>query len=220
MAHEDAPRHGTVTLPFHRRPLVPRRPLMLLITVVLGLIPAVVMQVARPTRAAASPVQTSIVNGVASPASGGSVAVGEYVSGGPYATPYGMIDMQSGGVWLPYQVPMPSGVNQNGSSLAAVSCPQSSTVCVAVGGYTDNSGNTQALIVSLSSGTWSAVTGPLPSGANSVPNAGLGASAVHRQRYASRQVATRTPTRTSRVSWSLCRAGRGRLLKLPSRETT
>ena len=170
MAHRDAPRQGTVTSPIDKRRAMPRRPLMLLVACVLGLIPAVATQLARPTRvAASSAVENSFISAVAAPAAGSSVAVGWYSNG---SIDLALVDIQTNGAWLPYVVPMPSGVNQNGSKLNAVSCP-STGVCVAAGWYDANSGYQQPLIVSLSSGALSAVAGPLPSGANSVPDASL-----------------------------------------------
>ena len=92
-------------------------------------------------------------------------AVGEY--GNAYGQGFGLIESLDGGGWTPTQAPTPP--DGAGALLTQVACPSTGS-CVAVGAYRvppDNSPG-PALLETLSSGTWTATTAPLP------PDAGGG----------------------------------------------
>lgn len=74
------------------------------------------------------------------------------------------------GSWAALKAPLPADAGSGflySDSLSAVSCP-SASYCVAVGGYTDTSKDLRGLLVTWSSGTWTAAQAPLP--ANALPD--------------------------------------------------
>ncbi|MGO9180446.1 MAG: Ig-like domain repeat protein [Candidatus Limnocylindrales bacterium] len=93
---------------------------------------------------------------------GSCVAVGDYLDSSHYGQ--GLIETLSGGNWTATTAPL-SGLSPTPRTnpevyLEALSCPAIGS-CVAVGNYTDSSGNGQGLIETLSGGNWTATTAPL-----------------------------------------------------------
>ena len=108
---------------------------------------------------------------VACPAAGDCVAVGLYEDG--QGTDWGLIESQSAGVWAAIKAPEPTDWSNGpvaiGSWFAAVSCP-SSGYCVAVGGFTPQSGaSPQAFSDTMTGQTWTAATVAVPSSAATNP---------------------------------------------------
>jgi hypothetical protein len=97
-------------------------------------------------------------------AAGSCVAVGSYSTGSNSFL--GLVLTEASGSWSAAEAPLPSGalILDQHVDLDSVSC-SSSTSCVAVGMYYDTSGNTEGLLLTDSSGSWSAAEAPLPSGA-------------------------------------------------------
>ena len=79
----------------------------------------------------------------------------------------------SAGKWSVVTSPLPSGAAaDHQASISGMSCP-TARWCVAVGSYIDAKGNSRALLVTRSSGKWTAAKAPLPSGAAGNPYAAL-----------------------------------------------
>jgi pimeloyl-ACP methyl ester carboxylesterase len=97
--------------------------------------------------------------GVSCPVPGSCVAVGYYGQGGGSS----LIETLSGGTWTPAAAPLPAGQTGPGSSLDSVSCSAPGN-CVAAGSYTGRDSADHGLIETLSGGTWTASTAPLPAG--------------------------------------------------------
>ena len=100
-----------------------------------------------------------------------------------YANTYrlgvGLIMTRSSGTWTAAPAPLPPNVETGRDppvtpveDLSGVSCPEAN-VCVAGGLYGDNKGNSQALLVELQSGAWTAFRAPVPSNADSNPEANI-----------------------------------------------
>jgi streptogramin lyase len=114
--------------------------------------------------AAANP--SASLNGIACPASGSCVAVGEYVN--PGGDPEGFFETLASDIWTPSAAFLPPG-GDNGT-LSAVSCPDVSD-CVATGSFgTTADGDTLPLIETLASSTWSASEPPLAPDAVTSPS--------------------------------------------------
>jgi outer membrane protein OmpA-like peptidoglycan-associated protein len=98
------------------------------------------------------------------PAVGDCVAVGQFLDTAGHEQ--AQLDVESSGIWSALGVPLPSGASTSAdSSLVAVNCFSVGS-CVAVGQYTDDSDHVQALVVAQTSGSWSAVSVPLPNNAD------------------------------------------------------
>ena len=118
--------------------------------------------------------KVSQLSGVSCAARGSCVAVGDY-SAGQTASP--VVATLSDGTWTAADLPLPAGApSSTYAFLQDVECPAPGT-CVATGTYTDRSGDLQGLIESLSGGSWTAMTAPLPAGA--APAKADAASAVN-----------------------------------------
>ena len=103
------------------------------------------------------------LSGVACPAQGACVAVGSYYDSQNIEIP--LTDTLSGGTWTSAKPALPGDADQGKSAfLSEISCPAPGT-CVATGWYTDQNGDIQAMIDTLSGGTWTAQRAPLPAGA-------------------------------------------------------
>lgn len=108
--------------------------------------------------------------------------VGDCVVAGQASVPGGiaaLLDVQTSGTWTNVAVPLPPGASSSApsNSLDAVTCTSVGN-CVAVGSYSNSVSNQQALLVVESSGVWSSVAVPLPSGASvGAPNNSLDAAA-------------------------------------------
>jgi hypothetical protein len=95
------------------------------------------------------------------------------VGGGGYAAtgisrPAALLTL-TGTSWTAAQAPLPADAVTAGQSatVGSVSCP-SAAICFAGGNYRQTPGDNQGMLLSLSGGTWSAMTAPLP--ANATPN--------------------------------------------------
>ena len=100
------------------------------------------------------------------------IAVGQYFDTGDNGQ--GLIETLSGTSWSATEAPLPAnaGTSTN-ASLDAVACPSPGS-CVAVGQYRDTTGDTQAFIATLSSGSWVAMEAPSPANARATfPSAHL-----------------------------------------------
>ena len=95
------------------------------------------------------------------------MAVGRYLDSS--GATQGLIEQLSNGAWAPSEVTLPAGSLTSGSSayaeLTSVSCPSAGS-CTAVGLYTPSTGGEQALVDTLSGGTWTASAAPLPATAS------------------------------------------------------
>jgi hypothetical protein len=77
--------------------------------------------------------------------------------------------------WTAAQAPLPADAVTAGQSAAvgSVSCP-SATSCFAGGNYRQTPGDNEGMLLTLSGGTWSAVTAPLPANASANPDVTVG----------------------------------------------
>jgi Cutinase len=106
------------------------------------------------------------LSGVSCPSASYCVAVGEYsaaASGGSSSSQVmGLLLTWAGGSWTATQAPAPAGITMTG-----VSCP-STSYCVAVGWYLNTSGSysyDEGVLLTDSSGTWTAADAPAPADA-------------------------------------------------------
>lgn len=106
------------------------------------------------------PQDSAALLSVSCPAPGSCVAVGYYGQEGDSGA---LIETLSGGTWTPATAPLPPGQPDLGAELEGVSCPALST-CVAVGAYNGQDHAEHGLVETLSHGTWTAETAPLPAG--------------------------------------------------------
>jgi hypothetical protein len=109
------------------------------------------------------------LNGVSCPQDGTCVAVGDY--GDASGLWWGLILTLDSGVWSASPAPSPSNIsspplfNPN-IDITAVDCPEVGS-CVAGGEYGASNGDTDPLLLELSSGTWTASEAPVPSDSQS-----------------------------------------------------
>jgi lysophospholipase L1-like esterase len=97
---------------------------------------------------------------IACPSVTDCAAVGSYQNAS--GTFQGLFVTGSGTVWKASAIPLPAGADRaRGSRLLSVTCP-STAACVAVGYYTDGSGNTHGLLVTRSGSSLRARAAPLP----------------------------------------------------------
>lgn len=107
----------------------------------------------------------ALLDAVACPVAGSCVVVGDVEN----TATMPVIETLSAGRWHSGTPALPSDAEQAGSAfLNDISCPAAGT-CVATGWYTDLNGYREGLLESLSGGTWTAATAPLPG--NSAPGA-------------------------------------------------
>ena len=114
---------------------------------------------------------------IACPAVGSCVATGYYRDSNGYKQD--LIETLSGGTWTATEAPFPPGLASNPAfvrDLEAIACSAVGS-CVVTGDYGDSNGSREGQIDTLSGGTWTATEAPLPPGALSNPEAGLGAIA-------------------------------------------
>jgi len=115
-----------------------------------------------PNDAASNP--WAQIEGLSCPTTTQCVAVGSYGS----QDAEGLLWTWSAGSWTVANLPaLPGGANDSDSNLYGVSCPSASQ-CVAVGYYNDNQ---DGLLLTLSSGSWTAAEAPVPPG-GSTPHVG------------------------------------------------
>ena len=100
------------------------------------------------------------LNGMSCPGPGTCVAVGQYDQN---SSPHGLVETLSGGTWTPAPALLPAGQAPLGAELNGISCPAPGS-CVAVGAYNGQDHAEHPLVETLSGGTWTAVTAPLPAG--------------------------------------------------------
>jgi fibronectin type III domain protein len=122
--------------------------------------------------------QAATLGGVSCASSSACVAVGHYYDKSSHE--HGLVLTRSGAAWTPAQAPVPANAAaQSYTELDGVSCP-SPSACVAVGGYTDKSGNAQLLVLARSGGAWRPAEEPLPangvSGSGGLPLLGISCS--------------------------------------------
>ena len=115
---------------------------------------------------AASGAANGVLEGVSCPSVSQCVAVGTYSD--TAGVEQGLVVTGSGGSWTAEEAPLPANAGVRSGmyegQLFAVSCPSVSQ-CVAVGEYSDSQGNWQALMLTLSKGSWTAAEAPLPDNA-------------------------------------------------------
>jgi hypothetical protein len=88
------------------------------------------------------------------------VATGNYVDSSGYFQ--GLILTGSGTSWTATAAPQPANASSLSEvNIGSVACP-SATTCVAIGDYTDSSGNQQAMLITGSGTSWTATEAPLP----------------------------------------------------------
>jgi CHAP domain len=74
----------------------------------------------------------------------------------------GLLLTMSGSSWTATKAPLPKGAGKNANpTISSVACP-SLTKCIAVGSYTDSSGNVQGLLETGLGSSWTANRAPLP----------------------------------------------------------
>jgi hypothetical protein len=112
-----------------------------------------------------APVGDGVVLGsVSCPTAGSCAAVGHYTSQAPQGN-VPLAETLSGGTWTATAVPT-TGLNPPpnpaiGVLLTKLSCPAAGT-CVAIGTYVLSASGEQSVIATLSGGTWTAMTAPVP----------------------------------------------------------
>jgi hypothetical protein len=85
----------------------------------------------------------------------------------------GLLIAGSGTSWTATKAPVPgNAATSPGVSINSVACP-SAAFCVAVGTYTDSSGQQQGLLLTGSGSSWEATQAPLPSNAAATPGPGV-----------------------------------------------
>jgi hypothetical protein len=112
-----------------------------------------------PLPADAVPTNAPTLVQAACPAAGSCVVIGQYARRGDVVVPFA--DTLSAGTWRSAPVPLPAGTTTGG--LTGISCWAPGN-CMAVGYYTSGS-QPRYLAETLSGGTWTASTPPLPAGA-------------------------------------------------------
>ena len=106
---------------------------------------------------------------VSCPTTTSCVAVGQYMDSSGFLQP--VVDTLSNGTWTSQEGALPADTATDVTAthpdgyLYSVSCA-TPTSCVAVGEYTNTSAHQQGFISTLANGTWSAITAPQPSDAN------------------------------------------------------
>jgi hypothetical protein len=110
---------------------------------------------------------------VSCPSAGNCSAVGSYFDGSRHL--HGLLLSETSGRWAAgIEPPLPANAGTNPSaSVYRVSCASAGN-CTAVGGYTDGSGHSRALLLTETSGTWATgVEASLPANANTSPDVSL-----------------------------------------------
>jgi hypothetical protein len=112
---------------------------------------------------------------IACPSTTSCVAAGYYDDTSVHEDGY--LVTGSGTSWAATQAPLPANAAPGIALLQSVACA-STTSCVAVGTYTDSSGNTEGLVLTGSGTSWTATEAPLPADATAGnPNVSLGSVA-------------------------------------------
>jgi hypothetical protein len=107
------------------------------------------------------PVDTGITSEACAPGASCVLAGAYHDSAGTQ----GLLIAGSGTSWTATKAPVPGNAATNPAvSINSVACP-SAAFCVAVGSYTDSSGNQQSLLLTGSGTSWKAIQAPLPGNA-------------------------------------------------------
>ena len=115
------------------------------------------------------------LSSVSCPVQGSCVAVGFAQSSAKVSIP--LIERLSGGRWASVTPPRPSDASPSGGNLLTdISCPAADW-CVATGWYLNTSGHHAAYVDTLSGGTWTAASSPLP--ADAAPEQGTAAAVTY-----------------------------------------
>ena len=131
-------------------------------------------EVTAPANAQANP--SASLNAVSCSSVGNCTATGTYIDNTPQ--PQAMVATEASGSWsqaTELTAPADAGTSLPGTSLSGISCSSAGN-CSAAGGYTDRSGNNQAMVATETSGIWAPATeigAPADAAAN--PSASLGA---------------------------------------------
>ena len=129
-----------------------------------------------PLPADADQAKAASLSSVACPAQGSCVATGWYTDAN--GDTQALIETSSNGAWTATTAPLPAGAGPVGNNTTlptgiwVVTCTAVGS-CEAVGDYQDHNGDYQALIETLSGGTWTPARAPLPSDAAANPAAYL-----------------------------------------------
>ena len=111
------------------------------------------------------------LSSVSCASAGNCAAVGYYTDSS--GNGQGLLLTESSGTWTDPEAPLPAGAGTDPDVVPnSVSCPSAGD-CAAVGYYTDSSGYHQGLLLTESSGTWTATEAPLPAGAGTPPDVSL-----------------------------------------------
>ncbi len=112
------------------------------------------------------------LNAITCPSAGNCVVVGYYTDSAGHTR--GLLLVQSSDVWSDgIEAPLPIDAGTDPSvSINAVSCVSAGN-CVAVGRYRDSAGHSQGLLLTQSSGAWTAAKAPLPGDSAADPSASL-----------------------------------------------
>jgi len=113
------------------------------------------------------------VYSVSCASAGNCTAVGGYDDSSRHQQ--GLLLTQTSGTWTAVKAPLPAGAAANPQALVkSVSCA-SARNCTATGFYANRSGGFRALVLTKTSGTWTAARAPVPAGAAANPDDFLGA---------------------------------------------
>jgi O-glycosyl hydrolase len=115
-----------------------------------------------PPELASVGVDSTTLASVACPSAASCIAVGSYMDVNQNIGV--LIETLQGDTWKAIEGPTPAGGADGG--LSSISCT-SASFCVAVGTYTDSSGDPEGLIDTLNHGTWTAIEAPPPPGTSS-----------------------------------------------------
>jgi hypothetical protein len=118
----------------------------------------------KPAGAGADPADDPAgLGSVACSSASSCAAAGNYTDSS--GNPQGWLLTGSGTSWTATEAPLPAGAAADpADELFSVACPSASS-CVAVGSYTDSSGNRQGWLLTGSGTSWTATEAPLPAGA-------------------------------------------------------
>src|SRR5215468_8947918 len=121
-----------------------------------------------PAKAGSNP--RVFMNSVSCASGGNCTAAGAYDDSSRHQQ--GLLLTQTAGTWTRgIKPPLPASAGSNpGTNVYSVSCASAGN-CTAVGGYDDSSRHQQGLLLTQTSGTWTAVKAPLPAGAAANPQA-------------------------------------------------
>jgi len=115
-----------------------------------------------PSDAARSGLEIAYLDNVDCPALGTCIAVGHYTDQNGHSQ--ALIETLSGGKWAAIRAPLPAEAVPGQALLVQAACPAVGS-CIAVGHYTERGGAAAPFVDTLSGGTWTPATVPLPADA-------------------------------------------------------